>query len=108
MVCSQNFAEVHANQSGPAHATTDERPPCRKTNDKVSDILAKHTGHSVEKVKRDLNRPRYFSPEDAVDYGLIDRVLESEDKQVRKGVSYVLFSVQLLRALLEAWPDCPR
>lgn len=52
----------------------------------MSDILAKHTGHSVEKVKRDLNRPRYFSPEDAVDYGLIDRVLESEDKQVSEAL----------------------
>jgi len=58
----------------------------RKINNQVSGILAKHTGHSVEKVKRDLNRPRYFSPEDAVDYGLIDRVLESEDKQVSEAL----------------------
>ena len=39
-------------------------------------IISKHTGQSVEQVADDVDRDRFLSPEDAVGYGLIDRVLE--------------------------------
>ncbi len=39
----------------------------------LSDI----TGHSVEKILKDLNRDYYMSAEEAVDYGIIDKVLTS-------------------------------
>ncbi len=37
-------------------------------------LLAKHTGHSEEKISKDIARPRYFDPYQAVDYSIIDRV----------------------------------
>ncbi len=41
------------------------------------DILAKNTGQTAEKIAKDTDRTFYLSPEQAKDYGLIDRVLES-------------------------------
>ena len=41
------------------------------------DILAKTTGQSPEKLAKDTDRMLYMTPHQAVEYGLIDRVLES-------------------------------
>ncbi len=44
--------------------------------DRLNKILAKHTGQSVEKIKQDTDRDNFLSATDAVEYGLIDKVLE--------------------------------
>jgi len=44
--------------------------------DRLNRILAKHTGQSVEKIKQDTDRDNFLSGTDAVEYGLIDKVLE--------------------------------
>jgi len=44
--------------------------------ERLNGIMAKHTGQSVEKIADDVDRDRFMSPEAAVEYGLIDRVLE--------------------------------
>ena len=56
------------------------RNEIRKTNAEVVRLLAKHSGHSEEEVSRDIQRPRYFDPYQAVEYGLLDRVLEPEEE----------------------------
>jgi ATP-dependent Clp protease protease subunit len=43
---------------------------------RMDEIYAKHTGQDLEKVHADMDRDRYFKPEEAVEYGLIDRVIE--------------------------------
>jgi ATP-dependent Clp protease protease subunit len=43
---------------------------------RMDEIYAKHTNQSLEKVHEDMDRDRYFKPEEAVEYGLIDRVIE--------------------------------
>jgi len=43
---------------------------------RMDEIYAGHTGQSVEKVHDDMDRDRYFKPDQAVEYGLIDRVIE--------------------------------
>lgn len=43
---------------------------------KLNGIIAKHTGQPVEQVAEDVDRDRYLSPEESLEYGLIDRVLE--------------------------------
>jgi ATP-dependent Clp protease, protease subunit len=43
---------------------------------RMDEIYADHTGQSLEKVHDDMDRDRYFKPEEAVEYGLIDRVIE--------------------------------
>ena len=47
------------------------------TRTRLNEILAKHTGQSLEQIQDDVDRDRFMSPEEAVEYGLIDRVLES-------------------------------
>ncbi len=42
---------------------------------RIDEIYAKHTGQSVERVHADMERDRFFTGEDAVGYGLVDRVL---------------------------------
>jgi len=41
-------------------------------------ILEKNTGQTAEKISKDMDRMFYLSPEEAKDYGLIDRVLTSQ------------------------------
>jgi ATP-dependent Clp protease protease subunit len=41
---------------------------------RMEEIYAEHTGKSREQVSADLERDRFFTPEEAADYGLIDRV----------------------------------
>jgi ATP-dependent Clp protease protease subunit len=41
------------------------------------DILSKNTGQPPEKIARDTDRMLYMTPQEAKEYGLIDRVLES-------------------------------
>ena len=42
---------------------------------KLNEMLAQHTGQSIETIERDTDRDNFMSAEDAVKYGLIDRVL---------------------------------
>jgi ATP-dependent Clp protease, protease subunit len=43
--------------------------------DKLNKVLSHHTGQPIEKVQVDTDRDNFLSPEDAVSYGLIDKVL---------------------------------
>ena len=43
---------------------------------RLDEIFAEHTGQSVEQVNKDMDRDRYMKPDEAVEYGLIDRVIE--------------------------------
>ncbi|MSS75376.1 MAG: ATP-dependent Clp endopeptidase proteolytic subunit ClpP [Methyloglobulus sp.] len=45
--------------------------------DKLNKVLSRHTGQPVEKVAIDTDRDNFLSPEDAVSYGLIDKVLSN-------------------------------
>jgi ATP-dependent Clp protease, protease subunit len=47
-----------------------------QTRDRLNKILAKHTGQSVEKIKHDTDRDNFMDWDEAVRYGIIDRVLE--------------------------------
>jgi len=47
-----------------------------KLKDKLNNVMAKHTGQSVDKIEKDTDRDNFFSAKEAVKYGLIDEVLE--------------------------------
>ncbi|GGX75815.1 ClpP family protease [Streptomyces minutiscleroticus] len=42
----------------------------------IEEVLAAHTGHSVERLRADMDRDKVFTAHEAVAYGLADRVLE--------------------------------
>jgi len=48
-----------------------------KARDIINGIYARHTGQPVDKIKRDTERDNFMSATEALDYGLIDTVLES-------------------------------
>jgi len=44
---------------------------------KLNEIMAKHTGKSVEQIARDTDRDNFLSGDEAMQYGLVDRILTS-------------------------------
>jgi len=48
-----------------------------KVRERIDEIYAQHTGRPQEQVREDMERDRFFNAQQALEYGLIDRVLES-------------------------------
>ena len=42
---------------------------------RLDQIYANHSGQDIDKVHTDMDRDRYFTPDEALEYGLIDRVI---------------------------------
>lgn len=53
------------------------------TKARLNEILARHTGQPIEKIAADTDRDNFLGAEEAVAYGLIDRVLERRDTPAR-------------------------
>jgi ATP-dependent Clp protease protease subunit len=47
-----------------------------KTKEKLEKMLSEFTGQSYETIQRDCDRDNYFSAEEALEYGLIDKILK--------------------------------
>lgn len=50
-----------------------------KTRRKLNQLLADHTGQSLETINRDTERDNFMSADEAKEYGLIDRVIKSRE-----------------------------
>ena len=48
----------------------------RKVKQRLTNILRKHTGHPLEQIERDTDRDRFMTADEALEYKLIDQVLE--------------------------------
>jgi len=46
---------------------------------RTEEIYARHTGQTAERLHDDMERDRFMDPEEAVEYGLIDRVIERHE-----------------------------
>ncbi len=46
-----------------------------RTKDQINKIIHQHTGRSIESIAQDTNRDRYMTPEEAIDYGIIDKII---------------------------------
>lgn len=47
-----------------------------KTGERLYKILAKHTGQSIEKIEKDCDRDNFMTAEQALEYGLIDKIIK--------------------------------
>lgn len=50
-----------------------------KLKEKLNKILADHTGKSIEEVEHDTDRDNFMSAQEAMEYGLIDKVITSRN-----------------------------
>jgi len=48
-----------------------------KTKERLNDLLVKHTGQPLDRIQEDTDRNYFMSPDEARDYGIIDKVYES-------------------------------
>lgn len=83
---------LHQPRSGAQGQATDIEIRAKevlKNKQAMMEILAKNTDKSLEQVMKDSDRMFYMNPEEAQEYGIIDRVLESRKElpQIPTGVS---------------------
>ncbi len=55
-----------------------------RLREKINELLAHHTGKSLETIARDTDRDFYMSPEEAKEYGLVDQVIVTQ-KEIKGG-----------------------
>jgi ATP-dependent Clp protease protease subunit len=70
---------IHQPSGGSQGSASDIEIQAREVlfaRERLNELLAGHTGQSIERIAEDVDRDRYMSPVEAVDYGLIDRVIE--------------------------------
>jgi ATP-dependent Clp protease, protease subunit len=74
---------IHQGSAGFRGAPTDIEIHAREilaTTRRMAEIIAHHSGKPLEQVLRDIDRDRFMTPEEAVEYGLIDRILASREE----------------------------
>jgi ATP-dependent Clp protease protease subunit len=47
---------------------------------KLNELFAKHTGRQLSQIEQDIDRDRYMSAEEAVEYGIIDKVIQQKSE----------------------------
>lgn len=48
----------------------------RKIKTELYEIIAKHSGHNLEQIEKDADRDYWMTSQEALDYGMIDKILE--------------------------------
>jgi ATP-dependent Clp protease protease subunit len=51
----------------------------KRIKERMNQILIRHTGHPLERIERDTDRDRFMTADEALDYRLIDKVIERVD-----------------------------
>lgn len=55
----------------------------QRTRVQVEEVLSRHTGHPVEKIRQDTDRDRVFTAAEAIDYGLADAIITTQGPPTR-------------------------
>lgn len=64
---------------GPATDVKIQTDELLRLHDQIIRAFAEHTGQTVKKIRKDTDRDFYMSPEEALAYGLIDRIITPKD-----------------------------
>lgn len=79
---------IHQPYGGVTGHTTDVQIQAEqiiKAKQTLNEIIARHCGQPVERVAEDGERDRYFTAQEAKEYGLVDEVFTPEDKSKKDG-----------------------
>jgi ATP-dependent Clp protease protease subunit len=52
--------------------------------DLLKNLLARHTGQSVERITKDFDRDYFMNPQEAIEYGIIDEVLSPRKEKIKE------------------------
>jgi ATP-dependent Clp protease, protease subunit len=77
---------IHQPSSGFQGQSSDIEIHAREVLDlrsRIEEIYSRHTGQDLERIHDDMERDRFFSADDAVEYGLVDRVISEHELQKR-------------------------
>lgn len=69
---------IHQPSSGTRGKITDQEIDLKEgltLKEKLAEILAKNTGQNLEKLKNDMERDYWMSAEEAIKYGIVDKIL---------------------------------
>ncbi|MGF1523351.1 MAG: ATP-dependent Clp protease proteolytic subunit [Leptolyngbyaceae cyanobacterium] len=75
---------IHQPSSGVRGQATDieiEAKEVIRIKQALNEMLAKHTGKTLEEIERDTDRDYFMSAQEAMEYGLIDRVIEQRSPE---------------------------
>ncbi len=53
---------------------------CSAARRRTARILAHHTGNPIEQVMTDIDRDRFMTPAEALDYGLVDQIVQPRNR----------------------------
>ena len=56
-----------------------------RLKERIEQILVKHTGQTLEKIKKDTDRDYFMSAKEAKEYGIVDEVIENIKNRAKKG-----------------------
>ena len=77
---------IHQGSAGFRGTPADIQIAAREVLDmtrRYAEIIASHSGQNVEQVERDIDRDRFMTPQEAVEYGLIDAIMPTRDLAAR-------------------------
>ena len=78
---------IHQPYGGVTGQTTDVQIQAEqiiKAKRTLNEIIAKHTGQTIEQVAKDGERDKFFDAHEAKDYGLVDKVFDIDKKDQKK------------------------
>ena len=53
----------------------------RRSKQRLNEIYSKHTGKKIEEITSIMERDKYFSPEEAIQFGLIDKMIQNRNNE---------------------------
>jgi ATP-dependent Clp protease protease subunit len=60
-----------------------------RTTRRMAEIIAHHSGNDVEQVMRDIDRDRFMTPEEAIEYGLVDAIMPTGSARAARSAAGV-------------------